>query len=43
MIFLSGGAVTTRAREFAARVPNLLIEKPFDVKSLRQIIRGRVR
>jgi len=43
MIFLSGGAVTTRAREFAASVPNVLIEKPFDVRSLREIIHSRVR
>jgi CheY-like chemotaxis protein len=41
MIFISGGAVTTRAREFAATVPNLLIEKPFDIQRLREVIRSR--
>jgi CheY-like chemotaxis protein len=43
MIFLSGGAVTTRAREFAATVPNLLMEKPFDIQRLRDAIRSRTR
>jgi CheY-like chemotaxis protein len=43
MIFLSGGAVTTRAREFAATVPNLLMEKPFDIQRLRDAIRTRTR
>jgi|HubBroStandDraft_6_1064221.scaffolds.fasta_scaffold122392_1 CheY-like chemotaxis protein len=43
MIFLSGGAVTTRARDFAATVPNLLLEKPFDIQRLRDIIRSRKR
>jgi CheY-like chemotaxis protein len=43
MIFLSGGAVTPRARDFAATVPNLLLEKPFDVQRLREIIRSRKR
>jgi CheY-like chemotaxis protein len=43
MIFLSGGAVTTRAMDFAATVPNLLLEKPFDVQRLRDIIRSRKR
>jgi CheY-like chemotaxis protein len=42
MIFLSGGAVTTRAREFAVTVPNLLMEKPFDIQRLRDVIRSRM-
>jgi len=41
MIFLSGGAVTTRAREFVATVPNILMEKPFDIRRLREIVRSR--
>ena len=44
MIFLSGGAVTTRAREFAATIPNLLLlEKPLDVQRLRDVVRSRKR
>jgi CheY-like chemotaxis protein len=43
MVFLSGGAVTTRAREFAATVPNLFMEKPLDVQRLRDIVRSRKR
>jgi CheY-like chemotaxis protein len=41
MVFLSGGAVTTRAREFAATVPNLFMDKPLDVQRLREIVRSR--
>jgi CheY-like chemotaxis protein len=41
MVFVSGGAVTTRAREFAATVPNVFMEKPLDVKRLRDIVRSR--
>jgi CheY-like chemotaxis protein len=41
MVFLTGGAVTTRARDFVAAVPNPVIDKPFDVKRLREIVRSR--
>ena len=43
MIFVTGGAFTTRAREFLEEVPNLRIEKPFDVKQLRALVNERVR
>jgi hypothetical protein len=39
MVFLTGGAFTDAAREFLARVPNAQIEKPFDPKELRDLIR----
>ncbi|WP_426756193.1 hybrid sensor histidine kinase/response regulator [Myxococcus sp. Y35] len=35
-IFITGGSYTTRARQFLERVPNLQIEKPFDVESIHQ-------
>jgi PAS domain S-box-containing protein len=42
MIFLSGGAVTDRARDFLAGVANVVIDKPFDPKELMVTIRRRV-
>ena len=42
MVFLTGGAITTRAQDFVATVPNLVIEKPFPVQRLRDIIRSRL-
>jgi CheY-like chemotaxis protein len=42
MVFVTGGAVTTRARDFVATVPNPVVDKPFDVKKLREMIRERV-
>ena len=30
-VFMTGGAFTPRAREFLARLPNLRLEKPFDL------------
>lgn len=41
MVFLTGGAVTTRARDFVEAVPNLVLDKPFDVQRLREIVRSR--
>jgi CheY-like chemotaxis protein len=38
MIFVTGGAVTTRAREFVAATRNAVVEKPFDVRKLREVI-----
>jgi PAS domain S-box-containing protein len=39
MVFFSGGAYTEASREFLRRVPNPQIEKPFDPKQLRELIR----
>jgi PAS domain S-box-containing protein len=42
MIFMTGGAFDPRAREFLARVPNLRLEKPFDMQNLRVMLRESV-
>ncbi len=42
MLFVTGGAFTPRAREFLERVPNMRIEKPFDVGALVELVRARV-
>jgi CheY-like chemotaxis protein len=34
VVFCSGGLVTARLRDFAARVPNLFLEKPIAVETL---------
>jgi CheY-like chemotaxis protein len=38
MIFLTGGAFTERGRVFLDDVPNVRLEKPFDVANILQII-----
>ncbi len=38
VIFLSGGAYTPAAKEFLARVPNLRLEKPFDLAKLKAMV-----
>jgi PAS domain S-box-containing protein len=43
MIFVSGGAFTSRAQAFLDAVPNARIEKPFDSIGLRALVRTRVR
>jgi signal transduction histidine kinase len=42
VVFMTGGALTARAREFLGRVPNPRLEKPFDLERLRAIIAGLV-
>jgi DNA-binding NtrC family response regulator len=42
VVFMTGGALTARAREFLARVTNPRLEKPFDLERLRAIIAGLV-
>jgi C4-dicarboxylate-specific signal transduction histidine kinase/CheY-like chemotaxis protein len=42
IVFLTGGAFTPRGQRFLAEVPNPRIEKPFDVKNLRDIVRERM-
>jgi len=37
-VFLTGGAFTTRAQEFLARVRNPRLEKPFEIDALRALI-----
>lgn len=38
VIFVTGGAFSPQARSFLDRVPNLRIEKPFDVKVLQSLV-----
>jgi signal transduction histidine kinase len=42
MIFLTGGAVSDRARVFLADVANVVVEKPFNANELGAIVRRRV-
>ena len=41
MVFVTGGAFTTRARDFLERVPNPRLSKPFDVDALFAAVRSR--
>ena len=43
MVFLTGGAFTQTAREFLENVPNQRIEKPFDLKGLRNLVNELIR
>jgi CheY-like chemotaxis protein len=43
MVFLTGGAFTTRARAFLDRVSNACLEKPFDLKALLSLVNERVK
>jgi PAS domain S-box-containing protein len=38
VVFMTGGAFTPRAREFLARLPNLRLEKPFDVEHILTLV-----
>jgi signal transduction histidine kinase len=42
MVFMTGGAFTTRARGFLDRVENARLDKPFDVAAVRALVRARV-
>lgn len=42
MVLLTGGAFTAAASEFLPRVPNARVDKPFDLVSLRALVRGLV-
>jgi CheY-like chemotaxis protein len=42
MVFLTGGAFTSEAREFLDRVTNQRVEKPFDPPALRALVRDRL-
>jgi CheY-like chemotaxis protein len=43
IVFLTGGAFTQSAREYLESVPNQRIEKPFDLKSLRNLVNDLIR
>ncbi len=42
VVFMTGGAFTPRAREFLARLPNLRIEKPFDLERILTVVNGHL-
>ena len=42
IVFMTGGAVTERARAFFDQVPNPMLEKPFDKQALLSLIDGLV-
>ena len=42
MLFLTGGAFTSRAQQFLERVPNRTLDKPFDASVLRSRVRELV-
>jgi len=42
VVFMTGGAFTARSRSFLASVANVSIAKPFDVETLRAVIRDFV-
>ena len=42
VVFLTGGAFTTRAREFLESAKNHKLDKPFDVAALRALVNERV-
>lgn len=42
MVFVTGGAFTPSAREFLDEVPNRRVEKPFDLKALRNLVASLV-
>jgi FixJ family two-component response regulator len=43
MVFLTGGAFTQSARAFMERIENRRIEKPFDLKALRNLVNDLIR
>jgi CheY-like chemotaxis protein/anti-sigma regulatory factor (Ser/Thr protein kinase) len=43
IVFLTGGAFTQSARDFIEGVPNRRIEKPFDLKALRNLVNDLIR
>ena len=38
IVFVTGGAFTPAAQEFVSRVPNTVLEKPFDMKKLAEVL-----
>lgn len=42
IVFFTGGAFTTRAREFLNAVPNARLEKPADIGQIRELLRQRL-
>jgi len=43
IVFITGGSVIERVREFLEHVPNMCLEKPFDARTLRTLVAERLR
>ncbi len=43
IVFVTGGAFTERARAFVTRVPNPLVEKPFDAQTVLRLVDASLR
>jgi CheY-like chemotaxis protein len=41
-VFMTGGAFTQQAKDFLSGVANPVVEKPFDIRALRQLVSRRV-
>jgi len=41
VVFMTGGAFTAESHEFLAQFPNSWLEKPFDIRELRELVRTR--
>lgn len=41
-VFMSGGNCSLRASEFLDSVPNVRLDKPFDIETVRALVRNRV-
>jgi CheY-like chemotaxis protein len=41
VVFMTGGAFTTESHEFLTQHPDSWLEKPFDIRALRELIRVR--
>jgi len=41
VVFMTGGAFTAESHEFLSNLPNTWLEKPFDIRALRELIKTR--
>ncbi len=42
IVFVTGGAFTDRTRDFLSKIPNTVLDKPFDTNELARVVRARV-
>jgi CheY-like chemotaxis protein len=42
VVFMTGGAFNATAQQFLAQVPNPHVAKPFDLATIREIVKARV-
>jgi CheY-like chemotaxis protein len=41
VVFMTGGAFTAESHEFLSQFPNSWLEKPFDIRELRELVKNR--